>query len=439
MIDREIIMEVVKDSLEWEPPSLVERELKVPLELKIKRAVTIIGPRRAGKTYYMFQLIKTLLEKGVPRDRILYINLEDYRLEGADHRDLAKIIETYYEIHPQNRRKKVWLFLDEVQNVASWEKTVRTLIDTLNAQIYLTGSSSKLLSLEVATQLRGRTLTYEIYPFSFREYLKARGIKADPHPSSRQKSLILKALHEYLIWGGYPEAVLEPRNREKILQEIWEVTIARDIIDRWKIRNTKALRLLIRAIQESREFSVHKFHKYLKTLGIKVSKNTLYSYLEHLHDSLIAYPLRKYHPTYKQIEASIPKIYLVDNGLYPRKDEGKLLENLVFTELKRRGLKENRQIYYWKDPTGKEVDFIVMRQGKATQLIQATLELTHQNLEREVKPLLKAAKQLNPQKLTIITWNQQQTIKTNKHKIQVTPLWKWLITPNTPRTTRKSK
>ena len=426
VIEREVLVEVIRDFQEWEPPSLVRRELRVPLDLRIKRAISIIGPRRAGKTYYMFQLITDLLERGVERDRILYVNLEDYRLEGADYRDLGSILETYYEMYPENRGRKVWLFLDEVQNVRGWEKAVRTFIDRENVQVFVTGSSSKLLSREVATQLRGRALTYEIYPFSFREFLRARGFQPGEYLSSREKSALLNMLDEYLRWGGYPEAVIEHGKRRKILEEIWEVTIARDIVDRWKIRNLRVLRLLIRALQESREFSAHKFYNYLKSLGVRVSKNTIYNYLEYLYDSLVAYPLKKYSPSYKEVEASTPKIYLVDNGLYPRKEEGLLLENLVFMELKRRGYRENREMYYWRDPTGKEVDFLVLR-GGAAQLIQVAYELTYRNIDREVKPLVKAAKQLAVKDLTIITWNQQQTIRRGNLEIKVTPLWKWLL------------
>ena len=376
----------------------------------------------------MFQLMRGLLERGLDRERILYVNFEDYRLEGISHRDFGRIIEVYYEMFPENKWRKVWFFFDEVQNVPNWERIVRTIIDSGRAQVFITGSSSKLLSWEVATQLRGRTLAYEVYPFSFREFLKARGFKVEEYMSSYKRNLLLSLLDEYLKWGGYPEVVIEKERRRKILEEIWEVTIARDIIDRWKIRNIKALRLLTRAIRESREFSIHRFYNYLKSLGLRVSKNTLYNYLEYLHDSLIAFPLKKLSYTYKNIEMSIPKIYLVDNGLYMEwRNTGRLMENLVLIELKRRGYKENQNLFYWRDYTGKEVDFIIKEGGRVKQLIQVCYELTPDNEKREIGALMKASRELNCKNLQIITWNQEDTIERGNLKIEITPLWKWLL------------
>jgi len=372
----------------------------------------------------MFQLMKILLERGVGRDRMLYINFEDYRLEGINYIDLKKIVEIYYEMYPENSRLKVWFFLDEIQNVGGWEKVVRNIMDRWNIQIFLSGSSSKLLSREIATQLRGRTLTYIVYPFSFKEFLRARNFRIEKYMSSYEKNRLLNLLNEYLVYGGYPEAVIERERRMKILREIWDVTIARDIIDRWRIRNIRALKLLIRALRKSREFSIHKFYRYLKSLGLKISKNTLYNYIEYLNDSLILYLLKKYSPSYKDIEMSIPKIFFVDNGLYMAEESiSKLMENLVFMELRRRNYVENEKLFYWKNSFGREVDFIVLD----GELIQVCYELTYENRDREIKSLIKASKQLNYKKLRILTWNQEDTININNRKIEITPLWKWLV------------
>ncbi|OYT31018.1 MAG: ATPase [Thermofilum sp. ex4484_79] len=424
MIDRESIIEVIKDYQEMDLPDLVERDIDIPLDLKIKRAISIIGPRRAGKTYTMFQLMKTLLSKGIVRNRILYINFEDYRLEGINYSDLEKIIEVYYEMYPENSRLKVWFFLDEIQNVEGWEKVVRNIMDRWNTQVFLSGSSSKLLSREIATQLRGRTLTYIVYPFSFKEFLRARNFRIEKYMSSYKKNMLLNLLNEYIVYGGYPEAVTERERRMKILREIWDVTIARDIIDRWKIRNIKALKLLIKALRGSREFSIHKFYRYLKSLGLKISKNTLYNYIKYLNDSLIIFLLKKYSPSYKDVEMSIPKIFFVDNGLYmAEEDLGKMMENLVFMELKRRNYVENENLFYWKNSLGREVDFVIIDK----ELIQVCYELTYENKNREIRSLVKASKKLNFRNLRILTWNQENTIIVNNKKIKVTPLWKWLI------------
>ena len=427
MIDRETIVEIIRDYQEMDLPDLIKRNIDIPLDLRIKRAISIIGPRRAGKTYTMFQLMKILLERGVGRDRMLYINFEDYRLEGINYIDLKKIVEIYYEMYPENSRLKVWFFLDEIQNVGGWEKVVRNIMDRWNIQIFLSGSSSKLLSREIATQLRGRTLTYIVYPFSFKEFLRARNFRIEKYMSSYEKNRLLNLLNEYLVYGGYPEAVIERERRMKILREIWDVTIARDIIDRWRIRNIRALKLLIRALRKSREFSIHKFYRYLKSLGLRISKNTLYNYIEYLNDSLILYLLKKYSPSYRDIEMSIPKIFFVDNGLYMAEESiSKLMENPVFMELRRRNYVENEKLFYWKNSFGREIDFIVLD----GELIQVCYELTYENRDREIKSLIKASKQLNYKKLRILTWNQEDTININNRKIEITPLWKWLINKN---------
>ena len=433
MIGRSVLVEVVRDSVEFSVPSLVPRDLRVPFELRINRVISIVGPRRAGKTFYMFQLIGEL-SRHVDRSRLLYVNFEDVRLEGASARDFVKLIDVYYEIFPENRKCKVWMFFDEVQNVEGWEIVVRSLIDMRNVQVYATGSSSRLLSAEIATQLRGRTLTYCIYPFSFREFLRARDFEPPDYMSSAERSRVMNLLNEYLLWGGYPETVLEPKLRRKILDEIWEVTISRDIIERWNIRNVKVLKLLVRALKESKEFSVHAFYNYLKSIGIRVGKDTIYNYMEYLSDAMIVFPLKKFSFSYKTIEMSIPKIFLVDNGLYGNtRDKSHLMENIVFMELKRRGYVENRNLFYWKNNRGLEIDFITTKNGRVNQLIQVTYELKEydrRQFNREVKPLIKASKTLQCRNALIITWDQEDTIKHGNLTIKVKPLWKWLLESN---------
>lgn len=161
---------------------------------------------------------------------------------------------------------------------------------------------------------------------------------------------------------------------------------------------------------------------------MRVGKNVLYNYLKYLHDALIVIPLRRFSYSYKKVEMSIPKIYLVDNGLYlGKRDRSKLLENLVLLELKRRGYREDEDLFYWKDYLGKEVDFVVRKGGSVKELIQVCLELSYDNESREIKPLLKASKELRCKDLSIITMNQEEIITRDTSRIKVIPLWKWLI------------
>ncbi|KXA99946.1 hypothetical protein AKJ42_02095 [candidate division MSBL1 archaeon SCGC-AAA261C02] len=428
MVDREVWIEQIKDFYETELPEVVKRDIRVP-KPPINRAISIIGPRRAGKTFFMFQLMKELLEENLEKERILYINLESDLLLGCELADLRNMMEIFYEIYPENKDRKTYLFLDEVQNVENWEKFVRTIMDSEDVQVYVSGSSSKLLSKEIATSMRGRTLPYHVYPFNFREFLRAKNFDVGEHLSSSEKAKLLNLLEEFMK-GSYPEVILFEREREKILREIIDVTIYRDIVDRFNIRNIKVLKLLLKALISSTYFSVHKFYNYLKSLRMKVSKNTIYRYLDYFSDSLIVYPLRKYSKSYKEIEQTIPKIYLADNGLLVHnniRSSGRLMENAVFTELMRRGYTPNKELFYFSSDR-KEVDFVLVEKGAVTQLIQVCYRIDDlETRDRELSALVKAGKELGCSDMQMITWDYADIEKYEDQEIKFLPIWKWLL------------
>jgi predicted AAA+ superfamily ATPase len=277
--------------------------------------------------------------------------------------------------------------------------------------------------------LRGRTLSYHIYPFSFKEFLKALDFKAEKYLSSSQKAKLLNLLEKFM-GGSYPEAVFFEREREKILKEILDVTIYRDVIERFKVKNVKVLKLLLKTIISSPYFSVHKFFNYSKSLGIKVSKNTIYNYLDYFSDALILYTLRKYSESYREIEQTAPKTYFADNGLLTIngiENRGRLMENTVFQELVRRNFAPNDKLFYFYSGH-KEVDFVLKEKGKIAQLIQACYDIEDFNTkERETSALAKASKELKCNNLLVITWNYEKTEKHKNKKIKFIPLWKWLL------------
>jgi hypothetical protein len=429
MITKEKWAEIIKDFHEKGTPELVKREINIPKEVPLKRSISIIGPRRVGKTYTMFQIIKSLLEDKISINQIIYINFERTDLEGSNTKDLTNMMETFYEIYPQNKNKKTWLFLDEIQNVEKWEKFIRTVIDHENVQVFISGSSSKLLSKEIATSMRGRTITYTILPFSFTDYLITEKIETRKYLSTSEKSRMINELKSYVENGGYPEVIFYPKEKEKILLDIVETTIHRDVIERYKIRNTKLLKLLIRSLISSsvREFSVHKFYNFIKSTGMKASKNSLYNYVDALTDVFFVFLVRRFAYSYKEIEQSLPKIYLIDNGILTSngiKDYGRLMENLVFIELIRRG----KDVYYYKSTDGKEVDFVILKRGEVKELLQVAFSLDDMSTkEREIKPLLKASKELKCNNLLIITDNKEGLERIKEKKIKYIPLWKWLL------------
>jgi len=423
MIEKEIWGRIVKDHLDFHI-QVIERDILVKFP-KTPRAVSIIGPRRAGKTYFMFQIINQLLSQGLPKEKTVYVNFEDPRLVGAEVNDLLTFLDVYYEMFPENAKEQCYFFLDEVQNVEGWERFVRFLLDR-NQRVVVSGSSSKLMSKEIATSLRGRSLRIKVYPFSFREILKANGIKAGKFYSTYENAKINKLVREYLHWGGYPEVILNPHLRAEILKEIIDMTIYRDIVERWKVENLKALRLLLKMLAFSSHLSASRAYRNLKSLGIGVGKATVANYLEYFSDSMVLYPLKPYVKSYKLQEQMGFKPYLVDNGLLRVmgvEDESRLLENLVFAELLKKGYESNEELFYYVTRNGHEVDFAI----KGEELIQVTAELNENNHEREVKALIEAGRELGIRKLTIITLNQDDVIKRRGKEVKVISLKRWLL------------
>ncbi|AHL22443.1 ATP-binding protein [Thermococcus nautili] len=417
MIERETWAEVVLDyrSLPFEG---IEREIEVKLP-NTQMAVAIIGPRRVGKTYLMRQIMEGLKAEGVPEESIAYVNLEDPRLVGASLDDLMTLLEVLREMGGE----KFYLFLDEVQAVEGWERFVRYLLDT-GHRVFVSGSSSKLLSKEIATQLRGRSIGVRVFPFSFREFLRARGFQFKRYLSSAEKARLRALLGEYLEWGGYPEAVLNPHMRIEVLKGILDLAIYRDIVERWDVRNVSALRLLLKILARSSHLTLTKAYSTMKSLGISIGKGTVADYLEYLSDAFILHRLPPYVKSYKKAELLGFKPYLVDNGLLRImgvKDRGRLLENLVMVELLRRGFEPEEDLFYVPGD-GWEVDFLA-----GDELIQVSYELHPLNRERELGALAKAVKRTDAERLTVVTFADKGSVELNGKRIEVVPLHEWLL------------
>lgn len=432
MIDKEILAKIVLDFKEWNPPSeLIERDIFIDLKLPLKRATTIIGPRRTGKTYLLYFLIKKLLASGIRKERILYVNFESPKLLGVGAEDIEALYDVFMEINQMaNDNENNWLFLDEIQVVRNWEIGIRGLLDNGRNKVFLTGSSSKLLSKEIASSMRGRTLSRLVLPFSFNEYLRFKRFKTEKYYSTADKNRLLGLFGQYFNYGGYPEIALHGTEWEKIISEILEVTIYRDLVERYKVRNTKVIKIMMNQLVRAKEFSVHKFFNYLKSLNIKISKNTLYEYLSFFHDAFIFFPLYKYSYSIKNTDQSIPKIYPVDNAflsLITEDDKGKKLENMVFVELLRRGYETNRSLFYCLTGNG-EVDFLLKEKGKITSLIQTCYDvMDYITKEREINSLLKSAVEFKCSDLKIITYDYDKTELHNGKKVVFISIWKWLL------------
>ena len=417
MIPESIWGKIIKDYIEWDV-NLIKREIKYEIPT-IQRALSIIGPRRAGKTYFMFQI-----SKDIGKNQSIYVNFEDPRLVGANIEDLMKFLDVFYSIYPENVKKTNYFLLDEIQAIPDWERFVRYLLDK-NQKVILSGSSSKMLSKEISTLLRGRAIVTDVYPFSFKEVLKANGIKIEKYLSTYEESKIKNIVRDYLIWGSYPEVILNPSLRKEILREILNLTIYRDIVERWKILNIKAMKMIIKMVAHSIHLSISKIYNNLKGLGIGIGKATVSNYLEYLEDSMIFYKIHPYVKSYKKREMLGFKSYLVDNGLLTIQgieDKSILLENMVFTELLKRGYKPNENLFYYLTRKGEEIDFLI-KEGEKIDLIEVSYELDGKHIKR----LGNAMNEIGIKEGIIITWDYEDEIKMNGKMIKAVPLWKWLL------------
>src|SRR3989344_6055716 len=292
MNQREIEQYLIDFQKREEVP-LIERSLKVPLSQK--KINVLIGPRRAGKTYYMFHIMQKRMTSGSKKEEVVYLNFESPRLLEVQFKDIKEVVHIHQRLFPTTKKKV--LFFDEPQNIKFWENAVRELYDD-GFSIFISGSSSKLLSKEIATSLRGRSLSYLILPFSFRELLKQRGIEISSRISSDEKTKILSFLDEYLEFGGFPEVVLE-KNKElkmKIIENYFDVVVYKDIVERHGIKDAALVRWLIRSVVSSygNELSIHKLYLTLKSQGRKITKDELYVYASILGDSFFVFYLPKF-------------------------------------------------------------------------------------------------------------------------------------------------
>ncbi|MEA3514367.1 MAG: ATP-binding protein [Nanoarchaeota archaeon] len=414
--------------------NLKERDIKLKDSSKIQ---AVIGARRVGKTYLFFNKIRALEGKGIGRKQIIYLNFENPVINNVSYKDIKDIIELHWSLFPETINKKLYLFIDEPQSIDQWELAVRELYDDYNCNIFITGSSSKLLSKEISTTLRGRSLTTVLLPLSFKEFLKFKNFNIVANKiSTKSKAQLMNYLKEFLKFGSYPEIVPENDKNEKlkILKDYFDLTIYKDLIDRYNIKNTLVIKWLINYLVSSiaKESSLNKIYLNLKSKGIKLSKNTLYEYFSMLEDSFFIFALRRFEGSIKSDGLSIPKIYLNDIGflnLFSVEDYGKRMENIVFLEIiRKRNNNPLLDVSYWKSSDGKEVDFIVREGRKVKSAIQVCYSFADESTKkREINSLLSCLDYFKLNEGMIITEDYEDVQKIAGKTIKIIPVWKWLF------------
>ena len=425
MIQKNTIREILLENrIEVERQNVVHRNYS----MEDFANYVLVGVRRSGKSFMLYQQMQTYLRSGHTWDSMLYINFEDERLIGMTHMDLNLILE----VHGMMSDKRPMLFLDEIQNVEGWEKFARRLADS-KYRVYITGSNAKMLSTDVATTLGGRYVVKHVMPYSFAEFLDANGIghDADSMVVTGGRAAIQRYFAEYFRFGGFPEGATLASKRD-YLTSVYQKIYLGDIAARNRIENTFALRILFRKMAESikQPVSFTRLVNIVASTGTRLSKPTLISYTEHSKNAFLVYQVKNVADHLVGRETN-PKYYFVDNGivsLLAMDADTSLLENMVAVELIRRYGADERVFFYNK---GVEVDFYVPDEALA---IQASYDphSSDETWRRETSALVRLSGVLECRRMMIVSYEMEETVEIEGHHIEVVPAWKWLLAPQTP-------
>lgn len=404
MILKETLKLIVKQQKEEIDSSEagIKREKLAGINIRGRHAIVLSGIRRCGKSTLLKQV-----SRGIKN--FYYFNFDDPKAVDFELSDFDRLDKAFSE---ELGASDYYLF-DEIQDVEKWEIFVRNLLDR-KKKVMLTGSNASLLSRELGTRLTGRHLRYELFPFSFDEFLRFTGKKS----ASR-------SFREYLEKGGFPEYLRE--GKLSILQELLNDILARDIVVRHGLRNTKTLKEMAVYLLSNvgKEFTYNKL-KDTFSLG---STNTALDFVSYFEESYLLFTINKFDYSLRKQQVNPKKVYSVDNGLSNANsitfssDSGRMLENCVFQHL-RRGYSE---IFYFHEK--KECDFVVKERGKVIAAVQACYKVTEENKAREFDGLLEAMDFFKLRKGMIVTLDQEDKITKEGKTILLVPAWKFLSRP----------
>lgn len=399
---------------------LHKRAIIEKMNLKGKEVIDLVGPRRSGKS----SVLKLIIRRLEQDENFLYINFEDpffiANNEPGIIEDLIAVFREYFNPDPK------YVFLDEIQAINQWEKAVRKLRDAEELKIFVTGSSSKLLSGEISTLLTGRHLSYRVFPLSFREFCEFRGIKMESKKDIIiQEKKLLKTFKEYMQIGGFPEAVLG--GGQELLKTYFLDILQKDVIKRHEIRDRSALEKMAVFLLSSSAKTVS-LESLKKGFGLSFSAASLY--LAYLKDAFLVFELPQFFYSLKKQSRALKKIYAIDTGLANAvsfrfsEDKGRILENIVFLALSGR---EN-EIYYYKNGDKFEVDFLIKEKNKIKELIQVAWSLGDPaTRKREIRSLFSAMDDFGLKEGSILTYNEEESIRKEGKTISVRPAYKWLL------------
>ena len=412
--------------------SLHERSLQLPLNKQ--RIVTVTGVRRCGKSSLLHLTINRLLASGVDKEQILYIGFDDERLANMNVSDFDEILQAYRLMYPDRPLSSVYMFFDEIQIVKGWELFVLRVYKSYCKNVYVTGSTAQMLSGEMSSALRGWTDEYTEYPLSFKEFIAFKGVKANRY-TEEGAALMANMFKSYLLTGGFPQAVLAnvETERVKLLQAYFNTMLFRDMIEHYNISaSPSVVRYFLKRVFNNitKPSSVNNIYNDLKSQGLKLSKDSLYQWLDYACNIFLLHKVPKYSKSIIKQSTSLSKYYVVDfalakSVLLPQSEEkGKALENAVYMHLARH-LNENEQIYYFNE--GAECDFVIANDEGVKELIQVCWELDEFNTPRECGGLCAASAATGCKKASIVTCNQAQSIHYGDLQINVVAAWDFML------------
>lgn len=416
-ISKDKIKEVILENQKFsQSVSLIRRSINIQQNFNY----IFVGLRRAGKSFLLFQRIQDLLSEGHSIDEILYFNFEDDRLDGMELSDLDLLLQCYGELFSH----KPFIFLDEIQNIDGWEKFARRLADN-KYSVCITGSNAKMLSKEMATVLGGRFLVQNIFPFSFEEYLSLNDIKLDSVSVIRDKNRIVREFETYFYNGGLPELHYAQETEKRMwLSNLYNKIYFGDLVSRYKIRNERAVKLLIKKIAESvkQPSSYTRLANIVSSCGSKVKAETIAEYLNYAEEAWLIFHVENLFAKLSERE-SVKKYYITDNGilnLFLTDPNTSLLENLVAITLLRKGY----EFYYYRSADC-EVDFVLPEEKTAIQVCYSLSDAETRG--REFAALFALSKRYEMNSLSVISKDTEETLEYKGLEIKVIPAWKWVL------------
>ena len=435
----EIVSRKIRGSIETPPPELTRRDLALPSLGSVRKALCVIGMRRSGKSSFLHQCRADLLRDGRPPESLLFFDFEDERLGDLTVADLALIPDLHARLYPRTVAGPVTFFFDEIQRIPDWERFARRLHDSGRIELFLSGSSARLLSREIATAMRGRSWELVVHPFSFPEFLRHHGVPCPGRPEVPTEAEAALMDHHFLDWlqrGGFPEVQpLGPPESGSLLQSYVDSVMLRDVIERHRVTSVVVLRQLIRRLLSApcARFSVAKFHADLKSRQIASSRDTLHELLAHLEDAFLVSAVPIATDSEKQRQLNPRKIYPADTGLIaaydrsPRANLGHLLESAVFTELQRRRM----EVAWVHTPRGFEVDFLARDPLGGEFLLQACADPDDPaTLAREVRALEDAATVFPRARKLLLIAHSRLPKPAVPAGIEVLTTWQWMMEPH---------